>query len=178
MSYSSIFIYLLILLAINKLLDKINSSINSKKSYFKILSRKTLSTAPYGAFVSWCYILFRLQGCKDTKIININKSLEPNISFTSSSGVGYGWVLQKTLKNSPCNEDDFNCITLEEVENILGYTIRNNISKAFIVTSGNFSKEALEFMALMSHHCNIIPLDGVAITSQFMALKGGIPLEY
>lgn len=177
MSYLTIFFYLLLLFIVNKILDKLLTILNKDKSYTKFLSRKTLSTVPYGVFLNWCYIHLINEHYNDLNIIDrTGGSTNPSIQCYIEDNPCYVWVIQKKLNNPIVSEDDFDKVSLPEMQEIYGHIILNHITNALIITTGDFSEEALEFSSSIPD-CSISFLDGCTFTHKFMLSQGDVSVE-
>lgn len=177
MSYLTIFFYLLLLFIANKILDKLLRMLSKDKVYTKLLSRKTLSTVPYGIFLNWCYIHLINEDYTDLNIIDrTGGSTNPSICCSIGGEPCYVWVIQKKLNNPAKNEDDFDKVSLSEMQEIYGHIILKNITSAMIITTGDFSEEALEFSSSIPN-CSISFLDGCTFTHKFMLSQGDVSVE-
>lgn len=177
MSYLTISFYLLLLFITNKILDKLLIILNKDKIYTKLLSRKTLSTVPYGVFLNWCYIHLINEDYTDLNIIDrTGGATSPSICCSIEGVTCYVWVIQKKLNNPAKSEDDFDKVSLSEMEEIYGHIILKHITNALIITTGDFSEEALEFSSSIPD-CTISFLDGCTFTHKFMLSQGDVSVE-
>ena len=177
MSYLTIFFYLFLLFIANKILDKFLSMLSKEQLYTKLLSRKSLSTVPYGVFLNWCYIHLINENYTNLNIIDrTGGSTNPSIYGSVEGKPCYVWVIQKKINNPAISEDDFDKVSLSEMQEIYGHIILKNITNSLIITTGDFSEEALEFSSSIPN-CSISFLDGCTFTHKFMLSQGDVSVE-
>lgn len=158
----------------SKLLKILNEKLNKfhKKEWFKyaFLSRKHLVQLSTGNFEDWCSDFLGRLGYKGVTVTSTwNDSKFKTITCMNKGNEVY--VLCKLTNEIKEIEDDYGSLGRPELQQFIGTMEHDNITEGIVITTGDFTDQALEYAKGLPGRLSVILYDGVSLTKAHRKLR-------
>jgi hypothetical protein len=154
--------------------DKVNSKFEEEYLRYGFLSRYYLSTklTDY-EFEEWCKCILENMHYKNIK--NISESIEGGVNLVSINKdipVYISTRLYGLEFNEKSNvNDNYRTIGRPEVQKFVGALVHDKVKNGVIVTTGDFTNEAVEYVKSLPKDYLIVLIDGIALTKELRKVR-------
>lgn len=175
MKLTTLFIILLTLLLIRKILNFVDLKIQKyiKHEYLKygFISRNYLAdNLNEHEFENWCEIFLDKMGYKNIYHLSAENKSPVNLACVIDNRTIY--ILTKLCKpKNAADNDNFESIGRPELQKFIGTMIQNQIQYGIIMTTGNFTKEAIEYVNTLPLKYSIKLIDGIDLIGKFRKMR-------
>lgn len=160
--------------AYSNILKILNEKLNSfhKREWFKyaFLSRKHLVQLSTENFEDWCCDFLNRSGYSNVTITSAwDDNKFKTITCINNGKKVYVWCkLTNEIKET---EDDYGTLGRPELQQFVGTMEHDNIAEGIVITTGDFSDEALEYAKKLPKRLSIDLYDGIALTKAHRNLR-------
>lgn len=170
----NLFIIFIALLACNKLLEILNNKLenNNKTEWFKyaFLSRKHLVGLSISYFQDWCVCFLKRLGYSNFKIVPVckNENYKDIICLKENKTTYVSCILTKEIDEK---QDDYFIVGRPELQKFIGTMEHDNIFDGILITTGDFSSDALAYVDSLPEKFSIKLFDGITLTQTHRTLR-------
>lgn len=179
---TALLVFVLVLIFSSKLIkfieNKINSKFNSEYVKYGFLSRYYLSSRfTDREFQEWCKYFLKNMHYRNLK--NVSENFEGGISFISTNNKNPTYISTRLyqLKDSEKNkqkknvDDSYKAIGRPEVQKFVGALVHDRVKSGVIITTGDFTQEAIEYVRSLPKDYLIVLIDGAALTKELRKIR-------
>jgi len=177
-----LFIILITLIAFGKITKTINDNIekNFKSDYLKygFLSRYFLANnlTPL-EFEDFCKDILKNMGYKNLE--NFSESFEGGINLCSTnkntrtyiSAKLYGLIKNEDEESKENLDDKYEKVRRPEVQKFIGALVHDEVKNGIIITTGDFTDEAKEYVKNLPEDYSIFLIDGISLTNKLRNVR-------
>lgn len=131
------------------------------------LSRKHLSDLSKDNFNDWCVNFLAQIGYKTPMRVTHSSKLERNIFCKSEKLETYVVCNPLGLKDKPTTEDDYHTVGRPDVQRLVGEMVHDSVQNGIIITTGDFTEDAREFVKSLPENLKIRLIDGIELSSLY-----------
>lgn len=155
---------------LNKLNIELRNNHRSQWLKYGLVSRKHLAELSIGDFENWCFNLLEKLGYKNIEIASSWRYENyKTIISTKYKKTIYVWC--KLAKEIDEYSDNYESIGRPDVQRFIGTLEHDNVTDGIIITTGDFTSEALKYVNSLPNKFNISIYDGVALTNTHRAIR-------
>lgn len=143
---------------------KIEDKFKEEKLMYGLTSRHFLSNLTYKEFENFCsYFLTKNHYAN---IYTVSEAFNGGISLICSDSnfdkVYVGCIKCDSKENK--NNDVYNSTGRPELQKFIGAMVHDKIYNGIVITNGDFTKEAIEYINNLPKHYNIELIDGIGLS--------------
>ncbi|MCY6372481.1 restriction endonuclease [Clostridium ganghwense] len=159
-------VLIIVLKIINSRLDteqsKLRNEFAKEKLKYGLASRYSLSQLPNNQFIDFCNEFLIENDYKNIKLIS--EKLEGGITFTADKGKTLNIYIHcyKAINEENSNtNDNYTHVGRPALQKFVGAMVEDNIYNALVITNGNISGEAKEYVENLPQIYNMELIDGI-----------------
>ncbi|MCT8976282.1 restriction endonuclease [Clostridium sp. CX1] len=172
--FYSLILFLIALKCYSKILLFLKDRLNSyhKKEWYKyaFLSRKHLVQLSIGDFEDWCCYFLERQDYSDVSIVSTwNDNKYKTITCKKDNTEVYVWC--KLTSEVEEISDSYGTVGRPDLQKFIGTIEHDNITQGIVITTGDFTSEALDYVKNLPERFSITLYDGIALSKYHRKIR-------
>ncbi len=178
MRLTTLFIVAIVLVLSSKVLKvgykRLENWLDGEYIKYGFLSRYYLSSKlTQYKFEEWCIHILESMGYKNLK--NISESIEGGVNIIASEKNKITYISTRlngvALEDKKNISDNYTKIGRPEIQKFVGVLVHDNITHGFIITTGDFNDEAVNYVKSLPDKYSIELIDGITLTQYLRKLR-------
>lgn len=154
--------------------EKLNGWYKLEYVKYGFLSRHYLCSniAAY-EFEDWCKSILESMGYNHLK--KISETMEGGVNLTSVNNNTYNYICTRLYGLQTDNKDnvsdDYKKVGRPEIQEFIGALVHDEVKNGVIITTGDFTDEAIEFVNLLPKEYSVVLIDGITLTKELRKIR-------